>query len=205
MGWDTLPIISTEKAAFGSTSKRTPNKEYLAKIKYQKVITKKASSFKDIVSGKLISGVQYRIVTDQSFNAITVIQYLLEFYQIQELYIVVYRMNNKAFDYLSDLINSGIKISFIISDFFRENKRYERWAYELKSVADRNRRVSLAYTHSHAKVFLAKTTTGEHIVFEGSGNLSDNARIEQYIIENNKEVYDFHKEWIEEILHKVYN
>ena len=26
--------------------------------------------------------------------------------------------------------------------------------------------------------------------------MSDNARIEQYVYENNKQVFDFHKEWI---------
>jgi len=41
---------------------------------------------------------------------------------------------------------------------------------------------------------------GKHIVFEGSGNLSDNARIEQYILENNKQAYEFHKNWIMEAM-----
>ena len=34
---------------------------------------------------------------------------------------------------------------------------------------------------------------------KGSGNMSDNARIERYVYENNKEVSEFHKEWIGEL------
>jgi hypothetical protein len=34
----------------------------------------------------------------------------------------------------------------------------------------------------------------------GSGNMSTNARIEQYIYENNKEVFDFHKGWMDEVI-----
>jgi len=35
--------------------------------------------------------------------------------------------------------------------------------------------------------------------YEESGNMSDNARIEQYVYENNKQVFEFHKQWIGEL------
>ena len=56
--------------------------------------------------------------------------------------------------------------------------------------------VKIVFANNHAKVFLAKTKCNKHIVFEGSGNLADNGRIEQYLLENNKTTFDFHKEWI---------
>jgi hypothetical protein len=182
--------------------KQTKNKrEYLAKIKYNNIVCKKASNFKDIVGSELELNTQYRIVTDMSFSATTVIQYLLEFYNIDELYIVVYRMNDKAFDFLSEIIKKDdIKTGFIVSTFFRENKKYERWAKEIKILSQTSKNVKTSYYNSHAKVFLAKTKCDKHIVFEGSGNLSHNERLEQYIFENNKNVYDFHKNWIDKIL-----
>ena len=176
-------------------------REYLAKIKYDKIICEKVSNFKDIVGLELEQNTQYRLVTDMSFNAITVISYLLEYYKIDELYIVVYRMNNKSFDYLKSIIEKdNIKTGFIVSSFFRENKRYERWAKEIKILSENTENVKTSFCNSHAKVFLAKTKCDRHIVFEGSGNLSDNARIEQYIFEDNKSVYNFHKKWIDDIL-----
>ena len=81
-------------------------REYLARIKYDKIVCDRASNFKDIVGGELECNVQYRLVTDMSFNAITVIKYLLEYYEINELYIVVYRMNDKSFDYLKTIIEA---------------------------------------------------------------------------------------------------
>lgn len=176
-------------------------REYLAKIKYDKIICKKASNFKDIVGVNLEQNTQYRIVTDKSFNAIIVVSYLLEYYNIDEIYIVVYRMNNKSFDYLKSIIGKdNIKTGIIVSSFFRENKRYERWAKEIKILSENTENVKTSFCNSHAKVFLAKTTCGKHIVFEGSGNLSDNARFEQYIFEDNESVYNFHKKWIDDIL-----
>jgi len=176
-------------------------REYLARVKYDKIVCERASNFQAIVGGELKEGIQYRLVTDMSFNAITVIEYLLKYYKIAELYIVVYRMNNKSFDFLRKIIKAdAIKTGFIVSTFFRANKQYERWAKEIKILSDTTKNIKTTFCNSHAKVFLAKTTCGKHIVFEGSGNLSHNERIEQYIFENNKEVYKFHKQWIDDIL-----
>ena len=181
--------------------KTESKKEYLARIKYDNIIFKKAKSFMDIVDGELLDGVQYRIITEQGFNAITVIKYLSEMYALTDIYIAVYRMNEKAVQKLIDFIErDGININIVLSSFFRENKRYEKWCHDLISFSENRKHVKVTFAWSHAKVFLAKTTDNKHIVFEGSGNLSDNARIEQYIIENNKKSYEFHRQWISEIL-----
>lgn len=176
-------------------------KEYLSRVKYNEIIGKRAKSFMDIVDGKLLPNIQYRIVTEHGFNAITVIKYLQDFYQLTEIYIAVYRMNQLAVRKLIEFIdNSEIKTNIILSSFFRENKKYEKWAHDLVAYANGKKTVRIKFTRSHAKVFLAKTKNNQYIVFEGSGNLSDNSRIEQYIIENNKTVYEFHKNWMDEIL-----
>lgn len=196
MSWYDLNNIEEEKK-----EQEVSTREYLAKIKYDKIICKKAGNFKDIVGVNLEQNTQYRIVTDKSFNAITVVSYLLGYYNIDEIYIVVYRMNNKSFDYLKSIIEKdNIKTGLIVSSFFRENKRYERWAKEIKILSENTENIKTSFCNSHAKVFLAKTTCGKHIVFEGSGNLSDNARLEQYILEDNESVYNFHKKWIDDIL-----
>ena len=110
-------------------------------------------------------------------------------------------MNLLSVNKLKEIIDSGdIKCSIILSSFFRENKRYERWAEELVMYANKNEDVQVSFAVNHAKVFIAKTKDERYIVFEGSGNLSDNARIEQYLIEDNKTTFNFHKEWITNII-----
>lgn len=176
-------------------------KHLKAKIKYDKIIGKKARSFMEIVDGDLSENIQYRIVTTMSFNAISVLSYINDNYEIEEMYIVVYRMNQQSVLKIFDFINnSDIKSYIVLSSFFRENKRYEKWCEDLSNYASSHDNVRLGFAWNHAKVFLAKTKCGKHIVFEGSGNLSDNARIEQYIYENNEQSYKFHQNWITEIL-----
>ena len=59
-------------------------KDYIAKIKYDKIVCLKANNFMDIVNGELEEKIQYRIITEQSFNAISVIEYLHKFNKINE-------------------------------------------------------------------------------------------------------------------------
>jgi hypothetical protein len=171
--------------------------DYLQKVKYDEIICNKTKNFVDIIGDELSKNVQYRMVTDKSFNAIVVIDYLLKKYELVEIYIAVYRMNLLSVNKLKLIIDDGnVKCFILLSSFFRENKRYERWAEELLMYAENKKDVQISFAVNHAKVFIAKTKDNRHIVFEGSGNLSDNARIEQYLIEDNEVTYNFHKQWI---------
>lgn len=185
-----------------------PNKiedgvECLAKIKYDNIVFKKAKSFMDIVGDEIEKGVQYRIVTDKGFNAISVIEYLSNKYEIEEIYVAVYRMNILAVNKLIEFVSrQEVKCNILVSSFFRENKKYEKWANDLVLFSEKYDNAKVCFAQSHAKVFLAKTKCGKNIVFEGSGNLSDNSRIEQYIYEDNERSYNFHSTWIKIIIEK---
>ena len=182
---------------YNLNNKTESKKEYLARTKYEQLISKKIESFKDIGNFELSEKIQYRLITEKSFNAIVVINFILNNYDIDEITIAIYRMNQKAVNKLKEIIEqNNIKLTILLSSFFRENKRYERWAEELITFSKNNNNANVYFAWSHAKVCLIKTKCGKHIVFEGSGNLSDNARIEQYILENNKQIFEFHNEWI---------
>ena len=177
--------------------------DYLRRVKYEAIICEKSKSFEKIIGSELLPNVQYRFVTNRSFNAIVVLDYLLKNHTITELIIAIYRMNELSVNKLKSIIDtSNIECSILLSDFFRENKRYERWCENLIMFANEKQNVKITFANNHAKVFIAKTRDNKHIVFEGSGNLSDNARIEQYLIEDNETTYNFHKEWILDTINK---
>lgn len=188
MKWYNLQDIKTSKL------------EYKSKIKFDNLLCKSVSSFSEILhQGIPKKNYQLRIVTSKAFNAITLLDYCFKNFKITEVYVAVYRMNKNSAKYIIDLIqNSEFNISIVVSNFFRNNKNYEEWARLLVDLKSENLKVSFA--QNHAKVFLCKTICGKYIVFEGSGNLSDNARIEQYLLEDNKKSFDFHKKWITQIL-----
>ena len=143
-----------------------------------------------------------RVVTNRQYNAFALILQLLNKYEfIEELTIAIYRINFATVLSIIDLINAGKikKANFLLSNFFRENHKYEKWAETLYQFGQENKNTTIKFSQTHAKVTLAKCGDNYYI-FEGSGNMSDNARVEQYIYENNIKVYNFHYAWINEII-----
>lgn len=164
-------------------------------IKTKELILKKVSILNDLIDVDLKEGFQYRIITDKNFNALVFIDFILQKIEAKELTFAIYRMNVSAVNRIIEL-SKTVKINVVVSSFFRENKKYERWARELVFESESNPNLSVSFAWNHAKITLFKSVNGEKYVFEGSGNLSDNARIEQYLIELNEKSYDFHYEWI---------
>jgi hypothetical protein len=52
---------------------------------------------------------------------------------------------------------------------------------------------------NHSKITLMDNGV-DFIVIEGSANFTANPRIEQFTVINSKELYDFHKKWMNEII-----
>lgn len=190
---DSIDIDIDEKVA------RKLNVSRKAMVKYANLITKSMRYLEEIADFDLPEGTQYRIVTTKNMNALTAIYALLQNHEPEEIIIAIYRMNQPAVAKIISL-SETVPISVLISSFFRENKKYENWTRMLETAGKRIANLTVGFAWSHAKVTLIKTACGKHIVFEGSGNLSDNARIEQYMLENNKQAYEFHKNWIMEAM-----
>lgn len=150
-------------------------------------------------------GEQWRMITEKKFNAYALILSAINAKaDIEEMYLAIYRINQPTVASLTELITDGKikKANFIISNFFQASKRPEKWANQLRAFSDMHPNCRHAYVNNHSKVLLLKTADGDHLVFEGSGNMSDNARIEQYLYENNEMIYNFHKEWMDEVIEK---
>lgn len=174
-------------------------------IKNDQIHFVKAKALSDICE-KPLPGEHYIIITEKQFNAYALILHVLETKIIEELYLAIYRINQPTVQSIIQLIEeSRIKrASFIISNFFNQTKRPEQWAIQLKTYCSENPdKTQHAYVHNHAKVLILKTASGDHLIFEGSGNMSDNARIEQYRYENNEMIYNFHKQWMQEVIDKT--
>lgn len=173
-------------------------------VKNNEVHFIKARALSDLC-GKPKKNEQFRIITEKQFNAYAVILNLIEQNEIDEIHLAIYRINQPTVESLISFIECGKikKASFVISNFFNQTKKPELWAKRLRSYCETNPNCRHAYTHNHSKVLCVKIDE-DHFVFEGSGNMSDNARVEQYLYENNKPAFDFHKCWMNEIIENGY-
>lgn len=85
------------------------------------------------------------------------------------------------------------KLDMIVSDYFyaHEKRALIPYMYEKLDFEDR---FQLAVAGSHTKITLMELEDGRKIVMHGSANLRSSSNIEQFVIEINRELYDF---WLE--------
>ena len=144
-------------------------------------------------------GEQLRIITKRSFNAIAFVKMIADECVIEDAVFVVYSINYEAAKLINDLIESGrIKRATILISNLR-NKAHRTKEQLTKDMFVDNEKIKLIFASSHAKI-IAIRTKNDHYVIEGSGNLSYNSRIEQYVIDNDKDMFLFTKNWIDEII-----
>ncbi|MHA1302978.1 MAG: hypothetical protein ACTSPI_04675 [Candidatus Heimdallarchaeaceae archaeon] len=138
----------------------------------------------------------YNIVTKKRINPYAFIINALERYGvIDELYIATYRISYKSLLNFKHMIEEQMieEMYLLVNNAFETLMRDKA-----KVIIDMDKQLNefhLISRHSHAKVTLIRCKN-KHIVIQGSGNYSENPKIEQYTIIEDKNVFDFHKEWI---------
>lgn len=151
----------------------------------------------------------YRLVTHNAFNAFSWIDFFCGKFEIfEEVYITSYNFGEATIDILFDKFDSGQfeKLRLVISESirFRMPKRY----FQLKEGAEsrKAKNLKMAGVWNHSKIILLKPQHREdYFIIEGSGNFSENAYIEQYSLDNSKQIFDFHKHWIDEYVFNPIN
>jgi len=142
---------------------------------------------------------QFRIITQQSFNGFSILLWLLEKQEYEEIYLTTFSLDEKTAKALIEVVesNQGTKITLLITSLLKYDRKGRQ--QKLIDCARLNKNFTFIETFNHTKIIMAKSKNVHYIV-EGSGNLSANARIEQYLFENSTETYNFHKEWIDDII-----
>lgn len=97
------------------------------------------------------------------------------------------------------------KAWFIVSDLFWKyrNKEAHQVYRTFRKFCQETGTWQHGYMDNHAKITCIKDNSGNHFVMEGSGNLSDNAKIEQLLFENNRKSFEFHSGWIRDAVTKM--
>jgi hypothetical protein len=131
--------------------------------------------------------------SDNAFNAFTFIPFVAKQFPIKELHASTYSISRKVIDALIEMHDRGMieQITLLISDSMI--KRNPTTIENLMAMASTRPNMKVLYAWSHAKVCLMKTHDFYYVI-EGSGNWSENAQYEQYVLTNSKGVYDFRME-----------
>lgn len=106
-------------------------------------------------------------------------------------------------DSLDTLLDCGFvdELNLIVSDYFYSHERRMLVQY-IYDTLDKDNKFQFAAAGSHTKIILFETHCGKKIVIHGSANLRSSSNIEQIMIENNPELYDFNKSYHDRIIEK---
>lgn len=120
---------------------------------------------------------------------------------ISELYLSTWVISRENIDQLMKWFDSGAKkFVFVLSTRLRELKK-SNYAYLIEKFNERKHLdFKLKVCNCHAKTFSVKTELSNFYSVTGSANWTENPRIENYIILNNKDNFDFNKEWMEDLV-----
>ena len=204
---DEIPMSEIEAKNSLTPKNRNAVPEHL-KHEFQKLKTERTQTYFITSCSELadnfkeIGGLQKKktlntIITKKSFNAISIIIHLLDQGDISELYITGSAINLKTARAIHDIVNSGKvgKMVFLISSLIMKTETEK--INILKALAENNKNFKLIFAWNHTKIITCKTKKGECYTIMGSGNMSNNARIEQYMIVHDDDLHEFHKNWID--------
>ena len=112
----------------------------------------------------------------------------------KEITISTLSMSQENIDSFKNLIEAGYieKLNIIVSDFFYSHERHNLVKYMYEHL-DINNCFQLSVCRTHTKICLIETELngGRKYVIHGSANLRSSDNIEQFMIEENSELFDF--------------
>ena len=168
--------------------------------KKQELLTiQKKQILKDVVKRFPAPGEYFHLVSKGTYDFYTIIPLFVELGgTIREFYGSTWTMNrSNVQDLLKRFDDQQIlKITILTGLYF---KRRESAVYASLLEGLSRRKQGFIAAKNHAKVMLINQGENFYTV-EGSANFTANPRIEQYVITNNRSLYQFHQSWMESLI-----
>lgn len=147
-------------------------------------------------------GESLEVITNGQSNAGGFYEVIADIWEsVEYLTLATWIINKDYIDLLfKHLENGKIKeMTFLISNRMSQlGKGHGPNFNILKTKAMENPKCHFRVVNSHAKVF-SMTNGIDYITVSGSGNWSENPRIENYCITNDQIKFEFHKSWMLEV------
>jgi hypothetical protein len=118
--------------------------------------------------------------------------------EAEEIWITTLGMNENNVDSLINLskIYNAQQINLLVSSYFFGVERHNMIQYLIEQTEGLP--IDIAAAGSHAKIALIKAN-GVHLCIHGSANLSSNVFLEQFELEDNEELYQWNRMWLQRV------
>ena len=147
-----------------------------------------------------VPGEHFHIISNGDFDYWNLVPIICELAgkPIIDAYFSTWTMNRQCTLEMLDLLDEGRieRASFVTGLYF---KRRESAVYATLLGGLTKRGLRIRSMKNHAKVILLAAPP-DYYVMEGSANFTNNPRIEQNIVANDRELWEHHQGWIEDVL-----
>lgn len=150
----------------------------------------KVSNLQEDLTRLPTAGEAFFLQSDAAFNAFTFIPLIARRHPVKELFASTYSINKRVTEAIIEMHDKGMveQVTLLVSESMI--KRNPVTIENLMAMAKSRPNVNVLYAWVHAKVCLLRTHDF-YFVIEGSGNWSENAQYEQYVLANDEGLYDF--------------
>jgi hypothetical protein len=145
-------------------------------------------------------GESYHMVSNGVFDYFNLIPIAIEYLgnKTGDFYFSTWTLNNRIAEDILKLYDDGkVKsITGLVGLYFKSR---ETAVFNMLYEGLKKRGQKMFCNENHSKVTLIENGK-DYLVIEGSANFTANPRIEQFVITNSKELFMFHKSWMDEIV-----
>lgn len=131
----------------------------------------------------------------------SIFQHILDRHKCNTLYLSTWIISRNNIDILTNALDDGRlkKLYFVVSKRLKELKKSD-YAHLTEQLNNRKDKAFYKIFNSHAKTFSVSTEDGNYFTVSGSGNWTENPRVENYTIFNDIDIFNHSKEWMTEML-----
>ena len=164
-------------------------------------IAREGMQISGVLDGRLPKpGECFKIISGRfGFSSTALIDYIARREPIEVLHAATFRIGKKQMAALDDLHAVGLlgDATFVTSQLnTQDDDKYNY--YQLCAATCQKNGWKLFARANHAKIILAKTKNSRYVI-ETSSNLNENPKIEQFSIENDAKLYQFYRDFFDEM------
>jgi len=124
--------------------------------------------------------------------------------EVKELTIISFSGGKVMYEMSEELIIQKWvkKINLVLSEYYlrTEIKKHNQTINQLSNYSKKYKGIfNVFYTNTHQKIVLIETKQGGKVIMHGSANLKSSQSLEQLMIQENKELYDFNYKYFQSL------
>jgi hypothetical protein len=187
--------LETEAMPAARTLRLSPRK------RHERVLREQALS--QVIGAPPVAGESIHVVSEARFDFWTWVPVMIGWIggRTEILYCSTWTLSRANAVEMFQLWDTGaIGVAHFLTGTYFKRRETAVYAMLLQGIRARGGRYRAF--QNHAKVLLLDNAgTGVWLTVEGSANLTSNPRLEQYVLTNDRGLYEFHRGWMEEMFH----